>query len=317
MEALEAKLSNIIQNNKHWTYRGEVATYIPELTKAKSDCLGIYVIDTEGKESRAGDWDYPFTIQSISKVAMLICALMHNDLDQIFRKIDLKPTADSFNAIANLEVKNQSKPLNPMINSGAIVALSTVKGDTEEEKFNRVLHLTHRITRNPKISVDNAVYRSEKASGHQNRALGYLLKNMKLIDNDVEKLLDAYFKLCSLTVTCKDLAVMGSVLANEGAFPGKDSATESSEKRQIISREICKKTNAILSTCGMYEASVNFAVKVGIPAKSGVGGGILGSVPKKMGLGVVGPALDETGNSYGGVKVLEDLSKRFDLSIFV
>lgn len=301
-------LKELINKNRCWTKSGNVATYIPGLANAKPDSLGVCIYDIEGNEYFAGDYDMKFTIQSISKTVSFICALMDNEFEKLCKKISVAPTSDGFNSIVNLETKNSHKPLNPMINSGAIATVSMVEGATPKDKFNRIYDFMKKITNNDSIKIDYDVYNSEKSTGDRNRALAYYMKSTGIIEDDMEEILDAYFKLCSMEVTCKDIAYMGVVLANDGILPNSN--------ERIVPKKITKIVKAVMTTCGMYDASGEFAVSVGLPAKSGVGGGIVAVAPKKMGIGVVGPALDKRGNSIGGIKVLEDLSHQLDLSIF-
>ncbi|PAB59811.1 glutaminase A [Anaeromicrobium sediminis] len=301
-------LDAIVENNRHWTQYGNVATYIPELSKGNAHALGVYVYDVDGNEYSSGDYDVKFTIQSVSKIVSFMCALMDNNFEKLCTKISVAPTHDGFNSIVNLETKNSHKPLNPMINSGAIATISMVKGDTPEDKFNRILDFMKKITNNPNININHDVYHSEKNTGDRNRALAYFMKSTRIIGDDVEWILDVYFKLCSMEVTCKDIAYIGALLANDGVLPFNG--------ERVTTKDICKIVKAVMTTCGMYDGSGEFAVSVGVPAKSGVGGGIVAVVPKKMGIGVVGPALDKKGNSIGGIQILKDLSNRLDLSIF-
>ncbi|WP_291574832.1 glutaminase A [Clostridium sp. UBA4548] len=300
-------LENIIEKNKEWSKRGEVASYIPELAKANPNALGICVTTLDGEEHFAGDYDAKFTIQSISKVVTLMLAILDNGTEYVFSQIGMEPTESAFNSIVNLENNKQKKPLNPMINAGAIATVSLISGDTAEEKFNRILKFTRKITGNDSIDVNNNVYLCEKATGDRNRALAYYMKGNGIIQGDVEDILDVYFKACSMEVTCKDIARIGALLANAGVLLNNE---------RVISREACRIIKTIMVTCGMYDASGKFAVHIGIPAKSGVGGGIMAAVPRRMGIGVIGPALDHKGNSIAGIKVLESLSHEFDLSIF-
>lgn len=301
-------LEAIIENNRPYTSQGKVATYIPELSKANPNALGISVVTLEGEEFCAGDYETKFTMQSVSKVVTLMLALLDNGRDKVFSKVDMEPTADTFNSISSLETRDPHRPLNPMINSGAIVTVSMIAGDSPEQVFNRVLKFTRKITGNPNIDINEEVYKSEKATGHRNRALAYFMKSLDGMNNEPEDVLDIYFKQCSIEVTCKDIARIGAMLANDGVLPW------SGEK--LIPRSVARIVKTIMVTCGMYDASGQFAVQVGIPGKSGVGGGILAAVPNRMGIGVVGPSLDLKGNSIGGLKVLEEFSKEMDLSIF-
>lgn len=301
-------LDNIIQINRKYVEEGEVASYIPELKKGNKNALGICVTTLNGEEFCAGDYETRFTIQSISKVISLIIAIMDNGKDYVFSKVGVEHTADAFNSITNLETKNLHRPLNPMINAGAIAIVSLIKGRESDEVFERILNFTRKITGNDNINIDREAYISEKATGDRNRSLAYFMKSTGVIANDVEQVLDVYFKQCSMEVTCRDISRIGAFLANDGVIP------LTGEK--VIPRETARIVKAIMTTCGMYDASGEFAVNIGMPAKSGVGGGIMAVAPEKMGIGVVGPSLDKKGNSIAGIKVLTDLSKELELSIF-
>lgn len=301
-------LENIIENNRKWTKEGELASYIPELTRADKDALGICVTTLDGDEFYAGDYKTKFTIQSVSKVITLMLSILDNGKDYVFSKVGMEPTESAFNSIINLETNTLRKPLNPMINAGAITIVSLLSGENSNDKFNRILKFTRKITGNDSLNINEQVYNSEKATGNRNRALAYFMKSLDIIEGDVEEILDVYFKQCSIEVTCTDIARIGAMLANDGVLPWNN--------ERVISREATRLVKTIMVTCGMYDASGKFAVHIGIPAKSGVGGGIMAAVPRRMGIGVVGPALDEKGNSIGGIKVLEELSRELDLSIF-
>lgn len=304
---MEKVLQDIIDSNRKYTVNGHVASYIPELKKANQEDLGICIIDKDNNIYYAGDCDTKFTIQSVSKTIVLALALMDNEWDYVFSKVGMEPSGDPFNSIMKLETNDTTKPCNPMINAGAIVTTSLIKGDTLEEKESRMLNFFRKLAKNDNLQINEAVYKSEKLTGDRNRAMGYLLKNDGVIDGNVEETLDLYFKQCSIEVTVKDLARIGLLFANYGVD------IETGE--QVISENISRMVTTFMLTCGMYDASGEFALKVGIPAKSGVGGGIMASVPKKMGIGVFGPSLDEKGNSIGGIRVLKDLSKKLELSI--
>jgi len=305
---IQELLTSIVAKNRHWTASGQVANYIPELSGANSDALGNHNITAEGKEYAAGDSRVIFTLQSIGKVLSLLCALTDSPEEQLSRLISFEPTADEFNSIANLETKNTHRPLNPMINSGAIATLTLVRGKTFTDKFQRVLEFAETITGNNKLALNDLVYHSEAATGDRNRSLAYYMKSTGVITGDVDQLLDVYFKLCSLQVTCRDVAMIGRFLAVNGRQPGSG--------QQIVDKKVCHIVKAVMATCGMYNGSGQFAATVGLPAKSGVGGGILAVVPNKMGIGVFGPALDEKGNSIAGVKLLADLSQQLELGIY-
>lgn len=301
-------LESVIENNRHFTNEGKVAAYIPELVNANPEALGISIITLDGENYFAGDYNTKFTIQSISKIIALMLALIDNGRGRVFSKVGVEPTADAFNSIINLETKKIQKPLNPMINAGAIATVSLIAGRTGEETFDRILNFTRKITGNPNIDINYEVYKSEKITGDRNRALAYFMKSMGVIEPDVEEVLDVYFKQCSIEATCKDIANIGAMLANDGVLPWNG--------ERIVPRNVARIVKTIMVTCGLYDASGQFAVEVGVPAKSGVGGGILAAIPGRMGIGVFGPALDLKGNSVGGIKVLAELSKELDLSIF-
>ncbi len=301
-------LKRLVDKNKVYGKEGKLASYIPALLKADVNDLGIAIVNLDGDEYFVGNCDKKFTIQSISKIVGLILALQDNGKENVFKKVNVEPTGEGFNSIVKLETTETGRPYNPMINAGAIVTTSLIKGRTEEEKLKKLIDFMKKATNNPNITINEEVYISEKLTGNRNRALAYFMKSSGILDGNVEEVLDLYFRQCSIESNAKDLARLGAVLANDGIIPW------SGEK--LIDKEICKIVKSIMVTCGMYDASGEFAVRIGIPAKSGVGGGIIASVPKSMGIGVYGPALDEKGNSIAGLKVLEDLSRELNLSIF-
>ena len=301
-------LQILVEKNKIYGQEGKLASYIPALLKADVNDLGIAVVDLDGKESFAGNCDKNFTIQSISKIVSLMIALSDNKMTDVFKKVNVEPTGEGFNSIVKLETTETGRPYNPMINARAIVTTSLIKGETEEEKLKKLIDFMKKATNNPNIKINEEVYISEKLTGNRNRALAYFMKSSGILEGNVEEILDLYFRQCSIEANAKDLARLGAVLANDGIIPW------SGEK--LVDKKICRIVKSIMVTCGMYDASGEFAVRIGIPAKSGVGGGIVGAVPKRMGIGVYGPALDEKGNSIAGLKILEDLAKELDLSIF-
>jgi glutaminase len=304
-------LKKLVEENKKYIKAGHVATYIPALAKVNENQLGVAIVDLrEGKykEYFAGDYNKEFAIESTSKVITLIMALMDHSPEYVFKKIGLEPSGFAFNSILNMEINNKSVPSNPFINAGAIVVNSLVKGKNSDERTERILDFTRELTNNPNIYVIEDIYISEKTTGDINRSLAYHMKGHRLIDGDVEDVLDSYFRQCSISVNAIDLARIGSVLANKGVCPWNS--------KQLIPMEICTIVKSIMVTCGLYDESGDFAVHIGIPAKSGVGGGILATVPNKMGIGIFGPALDSMGNSVAGVKILQQLSKELYLDIF-
>ena len=267
------------------------------------------MVSSDGKRYRAGDYKKQFTIQSIVKPILLLQALMDNGIDYVRSRVGVEATGKPFDAINMTDQALLSENINPMVNMGAIAMCSLIKGDTCQERFERILELTRKLAGNPDICLNEAVYLSEKRTGNKNRALGFLLKTYGMIqDEDVEQVVDCYFRACSIQVSSKDLANIGYVLASRGKLAGSD--------ERVFPSKYATYVNAILATCGMYDGSGEFAVKVGLPAKSGVGGGIMAVAPTRMGIGIFSPGLDEKGNSVAGIKVLEKLSKRMYLSIY-
>lgn len=302
-------LTTLVNNNKIYGKEGKLASYIPVLLEADPEHLGICVVElNSGREFYAGECDTKFSIQSISKVVSLILALGDNGRENVFKKVNVEPTGMGFNSIVNLEVRDQNRPYNPMINAGAIVTTSLIYGENKEEKFERIIEFLRRATNNQNISVNEEIYKCEKITGDRNRALAYFMKSNNILEGNVEDILDLYFRQCSIEITARDLARFGAVLSNDGLAPWNG--------QRLMSRDVCRIAKTIMVTCGMYDASGEFAVEVGIPAKSGVGGGILATVPRSYGIGIYGPSLDKKGNSLAGLKLIKDLADELDLSIF-
>jgi glutaminase len=297
-----------LQENRRFCREGKVASYIPELSKASGDHLGIHIIDASGRSLSAGDCGVTFTMQSISKVFTLLLALMDRGEEAVFDKVGMEPTGDQFNSMLKLELVQPSIPFNPMINAGAIVISSLINGSGPAEKSERTLQFFRLLAGNNKLDFDNDVFRSESASADLNRSMAYFLKDKGVLACPVDEVLEVYFKHCSINATCSDLARMALVLA----FDGRDPVTGAA----IIPRRYVQIAKTFMITCGMYNASGQFAIQVGLPAKSGVAGGILTLVPGRYGIGVFGPALNPKGNSSAGVRLLESLSKEMNWSLF-
>lgn len=284
--------------------QGKVATYIPMLAQADPTLLGVCIKTVDGHQYGAGDYKQPFTIQSISKTILLILALQVAGYDQVFSKVGFEPSGDAFNSIVKLETKTPH-PLNPMINAGAIAVASCLTG---ENRFEQFLKLTRRLCGRGDIQLNEGVYSSEKGAGMRNRSMAYFMQSERLLDGDIESLLDFYFKMCSIDVTAEDLANYGMIMANGGVDPKTG--------ERLVENWILRIVKTLMVTCGLYDGSGEFAIKVGIPSKSGVGGGIVSAVENRMGLGVFSPALDTKGNSIGGYRVLEYLSFQLGLHYF-
>jgi glutaminase len=301
-------LKRAIKECLPYAKEGKVASYIPELSKADPEDFGICIISKEGKIDCAGDFDKPFTMQSVIKPIILLLALEDMGTERVNELCGVEATGKPFDAFNYSDRALTSEHINPMINAGAIALCTLIKGENYEVKFERLLALARKLAGCESLTVNEAVYKSEKATGNKNRALAYMLKAYGMIDGDIEEVLDMYFKACSIQATCRDLANIAAILANHGtsAFTGE----------QIISESHARYVNAIMAICGMYDGSGEFALKVGVPAKSGVGGGIMAAVPGRMGIGIYSPALDKKGNSKAGVKALELIDKEIKLSVF-
>lgn len=304
---MQELLNKLVKKNVVLTKDGRVADYIPELDKAKKDALGVCILDNEGNRYTAGDWEIKFTVQSISKLVTLMLAILDNGEEFVFSKVGMEPSGDPFNSIRKLETSSKKKPYNPMINAGAIAVAAMIKGKDAREKFQRVLEFFKKITEDETLDVNYKIYCGESETGNKNRAMGYFLKNDGIIEGNVEDALEVYFKQCSIEVTAYTLAKLGLFLANNGC---------TSTGEQILTPRISTIIKTLMITCGTYDMSGEVAVRVGIPCKSGVGGGIVAVSPGKLGIGVYGPSLDAKGNSIGGVHLLEDLSRELKLSIF-
>ena len=301
-------LKDILDKCYKYTEYGSVANYIPELAKADAGKFGICVISEADMINFSGDYEKHFTMQSIIKPIILLMALMDKGEECVRSLVGVEATGKPFDAFNYSDQALKCEHINPMINTGAIALCTLINGDTYTEKFSRLLNLTRKMADNPLLEVDEAVYLSEKATGSKNRALAYMLKAYGMIDADVEEVLDCYFRACSVKVTSVDLARIAFVLANKG--------TDLKTNEQIFDKKYAQYINAVLMTCGMYDGSGEFAINVGVPAKSGVGGGIMAVVPNRMGIGIYSPSLDSKGNSFAGIKALELLSKELELSIF-
>jgi glutaminase len=285
---------------------GKLASYIPELAKVNPDLFSICVMTVDGRVYEVGDFDQLFTIQSISKVFVHGLALEDHGRDYVLTRVGVEPTGDSFNSIVLDE--RSKRPYNPMVNAGAIATTSLIKGTGPTERLNRMLDMFRRYIGRHDIFIDISVFMSERTTGHRNRAMAHLMLNFGMIDEKFDEALDLYFQQCSLMVSCRDLAVMAATLANNGVNPiTKEQAVDSSYIKDILS---------VMYTCGMYNFAGEWAYKVGLPAKSGVSGGIIVIVPNQIGIGIFSPLLDERGNSVRGVKVCEELSQQFGLHMF-
>lgn len=303
MESIEIVLAEALEYGRNYINEGNVATYIPELAKVDKNLLGATIMTKDGEVFTLGDWDYEFTIQSISKVISLIFAISNISYDLVFEKVGMEASGAPFNSILELETKGY--PSNPFINSGAIAIAGLI---AEKYDFDYFLEYVRMLLNKESIEIDEDVYFSEEKTGMLNRSIGYFLKSNEIIKGNVEEVLDFYFKMCSIKVNTYDLSYFSLLLANNGI--------DSKTNKIIINEDIVKIVKSLMVICGMYDGSGEFAIRVGMPAKSGVGGGIIASSDNKLGISVFGPSLDERGNSIGGYHLLEYLSKKLDLHYF-
>jgi glutaminase len=283
---------------------GDVATYIPELGRANPEHFAICVATVDGEIYATGDADVPFTIQSISKPFVYGLALEDRGVGAVLERIGVEPGGEAFNAIS-LE-PGTGRPRNSMINAGAIATAGLVAGGNSSAKMERTLAMLSRFAGRA-LEIDNAVYVSERDTGHRNRAIAYLLRNAEILGDDVDEVLDRYFQQCSVLVTASDLAMMAATLANGGQHPRT--------RQRVINHEHVARVLSVMATCGMYDYAGSWLYRVGMPAKSGVAGGVIAVLPGQLGLGVFSPRLDEFGNSTRGVAVCEALSAEFGLHL--
>ena len=284
---------------------GAPASYIPELANVDPDKFAIVAVTTDGEQQAFGDHEHLFTIQSISKLLLYGLALETHGREAVLARVGVAPTGDPFNAIEFHE-DNRRAP-NPMVNLGAIAITDMVDGIDLDERLDAVLTLFERfLGRRP--TIDQAVCASEHESGNRNRAIAYLLLNQGIIADRVEETLDLYFAQCSLLITATDLAMIGATIANNGVHPVTG--------EQVMSPQVTRDMLTVSLTCGMYDYAGEWAYNVGIPAKSGVGGGIVGMLPGVGGLAVFSPRLDDHGHSVRGVRVFEELSQEFSMHVF-
>lgn len=301
---MEVAARKAVAYGKKFVKQGKAADYIPELKKADPEEIGLCIAPIGGKRVLLGDAEKRFTIQSISKVVTLVLALETFGTGEVFSHVMMEPTGDAFNSIIKLDTVS-NRPYNPMINAGAIEVVSLL---APKFRFEEMLSYTRKLCSDDGIRLDEDVYQSEFGSGSRNRAIGYLLESKGVLSGNVSEIMDLYFKMCSLSVNAVSLANMAGVLAHGGVDP------DSGKRRmQPYTARVVK---TLMLTCGMYDGSGEFAVRVGIPAKSGVGGGIMACAEDRLGIGTYGPALDKKGNSIGGVRMLEVLSDLLGLHIF-
>ncbi len=289
---------------------GAVATYIPELAKADAEGFGIAIATVDGQVYEVGDSGVAFTIQSVSKPLAYGLALEERGAARVAQAVGVEPSGEAFNSIS-LE-PGTGRPLNPMINAGAIAVASLIAGDGSDggagegaaAGFER-LRRTLSAYAGRELAVDEAVFASERDTGHRNRAIGHLLRNAGIIEGDPEPALDLYFRQCAVQVTCRDLALMAATLAGGGVHPVSG--------QRAVAAEVIPSVLSVMTTCGIYDFTGEWVYRVGLPAKSGVGGGVMAVLPGQLGIAVYSPRLDARGNSVRGVAVCAALSAELGL----
>ncbi|WP_394693249.1 glutaminase [Hyphobacterium sp.] len=303
---LDTLLDDIASKARKSIGRGKVADYIPALACISPDKFGMAICGVDGSEYVTGDADERFSIQSISKVFTLILALQTIGSNALWRRVGREPSGTAFNSLVQLE-SEQGLPRNPFINAGAIVVTDAITAHSVSPVL-QLLSLVRRFSGKEQIYIDDVVARSEAEHGHRNAAIAHLLKSQGNLKARVEDVLATYYRQCAIAMTCRDLARAFVPLANGGK------QWESGEKLMTPLR--VKRINSLLLTCGLYDGVGNFAFRVGIPAKSGVGGGIVAIIPGKFSICVWSPELDELGNSLAGTRALELFARKTKLSIF-
>ncbi|HEY4232502.1 MAG TPA: glutaminase A, partial [Lacipirellulaceae bacterium] len=284
---------------------GKVADYIPELALADPNWFAISVVTADGQVFDVGDHQQLFSIQSVSKPFVFGMSLEDHGRDAVLKKVGVEPTGEAFNAIVLDEASN--RPFNPLVNAGAIATADLIQGKDFADRIKRLLAMFGRYIGRD-VHIDNAIFLSERTTGHRNRAISHLMLNFGMVTEKIPDSLELYFQQCSMLVNSHDLAVMGATLANAGVNP--------LTKQRGLERRYVKDVLSIMLTCGMYDYAGEWAYRVGLPAKSGVGGGICAVVPGRCGIGVFSPLLDARGNSVRGIKICEELSERFGLHSF-
>jgi glutaminase len=282
-------------------HSGAVADYIPELKHANPAHFGVALVTIDGHVYEVGDSAVPFTIQSVSKAFVFALALDLVGEERVAAAIGVEPSGEAFNSI---RLTNDNRPFNPMVNAGAIACSGLIHQADGASAFERIRDKLSAFA-GRELGVDDAVHASEALTGNRNRAIAWLLRNYLVLQDDVDAVLDTYFRQCAILVTARDLAVMAATLANRGVNPVTGV--------QVISPTIVARTLSVMTSSGMYDYAGEWIYRVGIPAKSGVGGGIVAALPSQMGLGTFSPCLDSHGNSVRGLKVCEAISSRFDL----
>lgn len=307
MDDLQSVLDEIALEAARATDRGAVASYIPELAGVDAAQFGIAVALPDGQVLSAGDAATAFSIQSVSKVFTLALALGKLG-DNLWSRLGREPSGNPFNSIVQLE-QEKGRPRNPFINAGAIVVADLIlAGHQPREAIAEIVRFVRDLADDPSIAIDERVARSETAHGDRNASLAHFMKSFGSIDHPVDHVLGVYFHQCAIAMTCRQLARAGLFLASEGRDPVSGA--------RVVPSQRARRINAVMLMCGHYDGSGEFAFRVGLPGKSGVGGGILAIAPGKASIAAWSPGLDPVGNSKLGSAALEKLAKRTGWSVF-
>lgn len=307
MPKLEHVVEEIVEEMRGRSDRGTVASYIPELGRVDAEAFGMAVIDTDGTLYAGGDCETAFSIQSISKVFTLTLALGKVG-DRLWQRVGREPSGSPFNSIVQLEAEH-GIPRNPFINAGAIAVTDVIlSGHQPKEALGEILRFIQFLAEDPAVIIDHAVAASEQRTRFRNSALANYMKSYGVLENEVEKTLGVYFNHCAIAMSCRQLAMAGRFLAHGGRNPTTGCS--------IVLPDRARRINAVMLTCGHYDGSGEFAYRVGLPGKSGVGGGILAIAPGRASIAVWSPGLDASGNSHLGRIALERLTKKMGWSIF-
>ena len=301
---LQALLDDIARESAPLAAQGKVADYIPALAAVDPAHFGIALVTTDGRLFGSGDWRVPFSIQSVSK-AFSLTLVLARDGEALWKRVGREPSGNPFNSLVQLEYE-KGIPRNPFINAGALILIDRLLSLTGDS-LGTLRDFLRAESGNGALDLDAEVAASEAAHGHRNAALAHFMASCGNLENPVERVLDHYFRQCSLTMSCADLAQAGLFLANHGLR---------ADGSRLLTRSEAKRINSIMLTCGTYDAAGDFAYRVGLPGKSGVGGGILAVLPERGVLCVWSPALDVHGNSVAGVEALDRFTTRTGWSVF-
>ena len=310
---VDERLEDLYRRHLH-VEQGAVTSYCrsgegycgPDRADGQEYVFGVCLVSVDGEVHGVGRYQLAAALQSISKIITYGMALEDYGPEQVLERVGVEPSGDSFSSLEFDERNN--RPYNPMVNSGALVTTDMVRASSSEDKLERMLQVLRCYTGNRSLSVNDQTFEAELRTADRNRATAYLMRSNGMLTGDVEEILALYLRQCSAEVTCRDLAVMAATLANGGINPVTgDRALPTRRIRDVLS---------VMLTCGMYDFAGEWAYSVGLPAKSGVSGGIVAVVPGKMGIGVFSPGLDPYGNSIRGTRVCQEISERLGLHIF-